>query len=172
MYSGPFGPFPTLREMIDSGQRLVLMAENKADDISWYPSAYRKALQETPFTFKSAAKLTDPSRLPESCRSNRGPRSAPLFLVNNWVDTTPIPPRRYPPQERGCRDPPLPDLASATPECSLASEPTKPKRDSALSWAVPFRVGHGTGIDATGVRRGRALHQPVQCTEPAAAAGL
>ena len=26
-----------------------------------------------------------------SCRPNRGPASAPLFLVNNWVDTTPVP---------------------------------------------------------------------------------
>jgi hypothetical protein len=91
VYRGPFGPFPTLREMIDSGQRLVVMAENQADDISWYPLAYSNALQETPFTFKSAAELTDASQLADSCRSNRGPTSAPLFLVNNWVDTTPIP---------------------------------------------------------------------------------
>jgi hypothetical protein len=91
VYRGRFGPFPTLRQMIDSGQRLVVMAENEADDISWYPLAYRHALQETPFTFKSATDLTDSSQLAESCRSNRGPASAPLFLVNNWVDTTPIP---------------------------------------------------------------------------------
>lgn len=90
VYHGPFGPFPTLREMIDSGQRLVVMAENEADDISWYPLAYRDALQETPFTFKSAAELTDSSRLAEGCRPNRGPASAPLFLVNNWVDTSPV----------------------------------------------------------------------------------
>jgi hypothetical protein len=77
--------------MIDSGERLVVMAENDADDISWYPLAYKRALQETPYTFRSAAKLTEPSQLAESCRTNRGPASAPLFLVNNWVDTTPIP---------------------------------------------------------------------------------
>lgn len=91
VYHGPFGPFPTLREMIDSGQRLVVMAENEADDISWYPLAYSRALQETPFTFRSATELTDPSQLTQSCRPNRGPASAPLFLVNNWVDTTPVP---------------------------------------------------------------------------------
>lgn len=91
VYRGPFGPFPTLREMIDSGQRLVVMAENDAGDISWYPLAYQHALQETPFTFRNAAQLTDSSQLPESCRANRGPDSAPLFLVNNWVDTTPVP---------------------------------------------------------------------------------
>jgi hypothetical protein len=91
VYRGPFGPFPTLREMIDSGQRLVVMAENDAGDIPWYPLAYGDALQETPFTFRSAAALTEPSNVAGSCRPNRGPASAPLFLVNNWVDTTPVP---------------------------------------------------------------------------------
>ncbi len=77
--------------MIDSGQRLMVMAENDADHISWYPLAYSNALQETPFHFKNAAQLTDPAQLADSCRANRGPASAPLFLINNWVDTSPAP---------------------------------------------------------------------------------
>jgi hypothetical protein len=72
VYRGPFGPFPTLRQMIDSGQRLVVMAENDADHIPWYPLAYGHVLQETPFRFKHAAELTDPARLADSCRANRG----------------------------------------------------------------------------------------------------
>jgi len=91
IYRGPLGPFPTLREMIDSGQRLVVMAENDAGNIPWYHLAYSRALQETPFRFTSAGELTDSSQLAESCRANRGPATAPLFLVNNWVDTTPFP---------------------------------------------------------------------------------
>ncbi|MGN6869007.1 MAG: hypothetical protein ACTHMY_11465 [Solirubrobacteraceae bacterium] len=91
VYPGPFGRFPTLRQMIDSGHRLVVMAENDADDIAWYPLAYHEVLQETPFRFTNAAELTDSSQLAESCRPNRGPASAPLFLVNNWVDTSPAP---------------------------------------------------------------------------------
>jgi hypothetical protein len=92
VYKQPFGPFPTLREMIDSGQRLVVMAENDAGTgIPWYQLAYQHALQETPYTFKTTGDLTDPSNVPRSCRPNRGPASAPLFLVNNWVDTTPAP---------------------------------------------------------------------------------
>lgn len=91
VYRGPFGHFPTLREMIDSGQRLVVMAENDAGDIPWYPLAYTDALQETPFHFRNAAQLTDPAQVAESCRSNRGPASAPLLLVNHWVDTSPAP---------------------------------------------------------------------------------
>jgi hypothetical protein len=92
VYRGPLGPFPTLRSMIDLGQRLVVMAENEADSaIPWYRLAYQHALQETPYTFKAAAELTDPARLTASCRPYRGPPSAPLFLLNNWVDTTPTP---------------------------------------------------------------------------------
>ncbi|MGO9790026.1 MAG: hypothetical protein ACLP8S_11190 [Solirubrobacteraceae bacterium] len=91
VYRGPLGPFPTLRAMIDSGQRLVVMAENDAGAVAWYHLAYSSALQETPFRFTSSAELTDPSLLAASCRPNRGPASAPLLLLNNWVDTTPVP---------------------------------------------------------------------------------
>jgi hypothetical protein len=67
------------------------MAENDAGDVPWYHLAYAQALQETPFRFTSAAQLTDPSQLAQSCRANRGPSTAPLFLVNHWVDTSPAP---------------------------------------------------------------------------------
>jgi hypothetical protein len=91
VYRGPLGPFPTLRQMIDSGQRLVVMAENDAGDVPWYHLAYASGLQETPFRFRTAAALTEQSQLASSCRANRGPASAPLFLLNHWVDTTPAP---------------------------------------------------------------------------------
>ena len=57
VYRGQLGPFPTLREMIDSNQRLVVMAENDAGDIPWYHLAYRNALQETPYRFRTTAAL-------------------------------------------------------------------------------------------------------------------
>ena len=91
VYRGPLGPFPTLRQMIDSGQRLVVMAENDAGDVPWYHLAYASGLQETPFRFRTAAALTEQSQLASSCRANRGQASAPLFLLNHWVDTTPAP---------------------------------------------------------------------------------
>jgi hypothetical protein len=91
VYRGPLGPFPTLRQMIDSNQRLVVMAENDAGTVPWYHLAYDHALQETPFTFRSAAALTEPAQLQSSCRTHRGPDTAPLFLLNHWVDTSPVP---------------------------------------------------------------------------------
>jgi len=91
VYRGPLGPFPTLAEMVKSGQRLVVMAENDAGDVPWYHLAYAKGLQETPFRFRTAAALTEESQVAASCRPNRGQASAPLFLLNHWVDTTPAP---------------------------------------------------------------------------------
>ena len=91
IYRGPLGPFPTLRRMVDSDRRLVVMAENDAGDIPWYHLAYAHALQETPYRFTNPASLTDGKRLDDSCRPNRGPRSAPLFLLNHWIDTAPTP---------------------------------------------------------------------------------
>ncbi len=91
VYRGSLGPFPPLKQMVDTGQRLVVMAENDAGGAPWYRLAYAKALQETPFGFTSAKALTDPSSLAKTCATNRGSDSAPLFLVNNWVDTIPVP---------------------------------------------------------------------------------
>ena len=91
VYRGPLDRLPTLRQMIESGQRLVVLAENDAGSSDWYRPAYANALQETPFRFTSSAQLTDAAGLATSCRPNRGPDSATLFLLNNWIDTTPVP---------------------------------------------------------------------------------
>jgi hypothetical protein len=85
-------PWPTLRQMIDSNQRIVFLAENHAGAAPWYQLAYKSLVEETPYTFKSARLLTDPANLDASCRPNRGPPSgAPLFLMNHWVSTDPVP---------------------------------------------------------------------------------
>jgi hypothetical protein len=91
-YRGPTtGGWPTLRQMIDRDQRVVFLAENKAGAAPWYHPAYRAITEETPYTFSKPEQLTDPSQLARSCRPNRGPARAPLFLVNHWVSTDPVP---------------------------------------------------------------------------------
>ncbi len=91
-YSGPVdGTWPTLREMIESGHRLVIFAENEAGGAPWYRLAYQSALQETPYSFSRVSQLTDPADLAASCRANRGVATAPLMLVNNWITTDPLP---------------------------------------------------------------------------------
>jgi hypothetical protein len=82
---------PTMREMIESGHRLVLLAENHAGGAPWYELAYQRLLQETPYHFGTAAELTRADGLVASCRPNRGPADAPFFLVNHWVTTDPVP---------------------------------------------------------------------------------
>jgi hypothetical protein len=93
VYKGSLSPLPTLQEMIDSGGRVLMMAEKDAGHgkIPWYHEAYDKLVQETPYTFKKPEALTDPKQVPASCEPNRGPDDAPLFLINDWVDTTPLP---------------------------------------------------------------------------------
>lgn len=84
-------PWPTLGEMIAQDRRLVVLAENRAGAAPWYQLVYQRLTQETPFTFTSAAQLQASETLAASCRPNRGPAGAPLFLVNHWVNTDPRP---------------------------------------------------------------------------------
>jgi hypothetical protein len=93
VYDGPTtsGDWPTLREMVDNNQRVVFLAENHAGAASWYHLAYEAILQETPYQFSKVAQLTDPAELPASCKPNRGPATAPLFLLNHWISTDPLP---------------------------------------------------------------------------------
>ena len=73
--------------MIESDHRLVLMAENHAGAAPWYQLAYERLTQETPFHFDSAAALLAAGTI---CPPNRGPATAPLFLLNHWVTTAPV----------------------------------------------------------------------------------
>jgi hypothetical protein len=91
-YTGPVGRrWPTLREMIDSGERVVFLAENHAGGAPWYHLAYESITEETPYAFSRVAQLTSPDKRKKSCRANRGPDGAPLFLLNHWITTDPVP---------------------------------------------------------------------------------
>jgi hypothetical protein len=94
VYTGPLGnPPPTLQQVIDSGGRAIMLAENKGGGaaIPWYHAQYDELVQETPFSFKKPRLLTDADKLHASCVANRGPASAPMFLINHWIDTSPAP---------------------------------------------------------------------------------
>jgi hypothetical protein len=84
VYKGPAGPpWPTLGEMVDSGGRVLVVAEHRTSGApSWYRRAY-SLFQETPFDFKAPAEM--------SCRPNRGSQKNSLFLINNWISTDPTP---------------------------------------------------------------------------------
>ena len=85
------GRWATLREMVDSGKRVVFLAENHAGAAPWYQLAYKSITEETPYTFRKVPLLTEADNLPKSCEPNRGPEGAPSFLLNHWISTDPIP---------------------------------------------------------------------------------
>jgi hypothetical protein len=92
VYRGPVGEdWPTLQEMVDGGERVVFLAENQAGAEPWYRPAYESITQETPYSFSEVGQLTETANLPASCEPNRGPADAPLFLVNHWITTDPVP---------------------------------------------------------------------------------
>lgn len=77
IYTHPEGqPWLTLRELIDSDQRLIVMAESEGPPPAWYGNAY-DVTQETPYTF------IFPSQF--SCAPNRGAPDNPFFMVNHWI---------------------------------------------------------------------------------------
>ncbi|HEY3188111.1 MAG TPA: hypothetical protein VGJ70_11595 [Solirubrobacteraceae bacterium] len=91
-YGGPIDAMrPTLREMIDADRRVVFLAEHHAGAAPWYRSAYERATDETPYAFSKLSQLISPGSLEHSCRPNRGRAGAPLFLLNHWITTDPVP---------------------------------------------------------------------------------
>ena len=77
-------PFPTLREMMTSGKRLLVMAENRPGPakVPWYENGF-DLTQDTPYSFKDVAQLRDDKT---SCELNRGNANSPLFLINHWIE--------------------------------------------------------------------------------------
>ena len=75
-------PWPTLRILIDTRQRVVVMTESGRAGTPWILPAF-DVMQETPYKFRNPAEM--------SCAPNRGGTHGSLFQINNWIDTTPAP---------------------------------------------------------------------------------
>lgn len=86
VYRGSLDPLPTLRDLIESGERVVVMGEENVGQVPWYRRQF-DYVSETQYEFGTPAALKAPS----SCKPNRGNPSNPLLLVNHWVDTPPAP---------------------------------------------------------------------------------
>lgn len=85
-WKGPVDPLPTLREMIESGGRILWMAEKDAGNVPWYHQQF-DLLQETPYDKSTLKSLLSDG----GCAPNRGETDNPLFLLNHNVST--VPPR-------------------------------------------------------------------------------
>lgn len=77
IYDHPDGqPWPTLRELIDSNQRLLVMAEEEGPPPAWYDNVWT-VTEETPYTFIFPEQF--------NCEPNRGETGKPFFLLNHWI---------------------------------------------------------------------------------------
>jgi hypothetical protein len=70
-------PWPTLGEMIDKNQRVVVMAEEGGPPPAWYHHVWDYT-KETPYSFH------DPEEM--SCEPNRGTEEGEFFLLNHWIE--------------------------------------------------------------------------------------
>ena len=77
-HPGPAAPWPTLGELADRNERLIVMTEKAAAAPRPWMHRGFELMQETPYSFRSAGEL--------SCDPNRGPADAALFLVNHWIE--------------------------------------------------------------------------------------
>jgi hypothetical protein len=81
VYRGdPAPPWPTLREMIATDQRVLVLAEKDSQGVPWYHQAF-EVLQETPYSFHDESEF--------SCEPHRGGTAGSLLLMNHWISTPP-----------------------------------------------------------------------------------
>lgn len=83
VYRGPVtGPWPTLGEMIEQQQQVLIVAENDAGDVPWFHPAF-EVFQETPYDVRAVADF--------SCKPWRGGTHGTLFQFNHWITRVPAP---------------------------------------------------------------------------------
>lgn len=76
------GPLPTLREMIASGRRVVMLDERDGGDAPWHQPAFL-LIQDT--------RISSLLKSHTACDPNRGTPDSPLLLMNHWIDRFPPP---------------------------------------------------------------------------------
>ncbi|MFW2381912.1 MAG: hypothetical protein ACN4GZ_09155 [Acidimicrobiales bacterium] len=69
-------PWPTLGDMVESGRRVWVSAENLPGQEAWYHDAFAY-IQDTPYSQPETAAFT--------CELLRGDPDSPLLLVNHWL---------------------------------------------------------------------------------------
>jgi hypothetical protein len=76
------GPLPTLRAMITSGRRLVVLDERDGGEAPWLQAG---------FLFLQNTSIEAFTESPDACDPGRGTPDSPLLVVNHWVDRFPPP---------------------------------------------------------------------------------
>jgi hypothetical protein len=73
-------PLPTLRELIATGRRLIVLTEHDGGALPWYLPAF-SFLQDTPLGARRPGQLR--------CARFRGDADSPILALNHWIDTFP-----------------------------------------------------------------------------------
>jgi hypothetical protein len=76
-HGDPKAPWPTLRELIDSGKRAVVFLEKGGGTPPYLMPAYEGNIWDTPYSFATQQDFT--------CALGRGIAGSPLFLINHWL---------------------------------------------------------------------------------------
>ena len=79
---------PTLRQMIASGRRLVVLDEGDGGTEPWFQPA---------FVFAQTTSIQAFTDSPTACEVGRGTPERPLLIMNHWID-------RFPPSPRAAAD--------------------------------------------------------------------
>ena len=72
----PGQPLPTLRELIERDERVLVFADTDASGVDWYMPAF-DFIQDTPFRVNTPAEF--------SCDFGRGQPDNPLFAMDHWL---------------------------------------------------------------------------------------
>lgn len=75
-------PLPTLRSMITSGRRLVVLDEGDGGGAPWFQPG---------FVFAQNTSISGFTKDQATCEPNRGTPESPLLIANHWVDRFPPP---------------------------------------------------------------------------------
>jgi hypothetical protein len=75
-------PLPTLRALISTGRRLVVLDQGDGGDADWYQPG---------FLFVRDTRIKPLLEDTTSCVPNRGTPESPLLLMNHWIDRFPPP---------------------------------------------------------------------------------
>jgi hypothetical protein len=71
-------PLPTLGQLLEDGEQVVVLGERDTGNLSWYLDGF-SWVQDTPLGPQSAT----------SCADSRGEPDSPIFMINHWVDEFP-----------------------------------------------------------------------------------
>lgn len=84
VWKGPVRPVPTLGEMVEAGERVLVFGEEDTAGVPWYHDQFTY-VRDTPYDLPSAKALLSP----RGCTIGRGTKMSPFLLMNQFVEGAP-----------------------------------------------------------------------------------